>query len=377
MPIEFIQGDCLQVLLTLAPNSVDAVVTDPPYHLTTGKKGGSGTASLNLNSPAGRSRITTGFMSLGWDGGDIAMSPETWRLVYDTLKPGGHLLAFSGTRTSHRMVCAIEDAGFEIRDTLMWVYGSGMSKGINISKAIDKHLGAERKVVGYDASRRRPNRQYEAGAIGNIGGSGTLSDRSDNGATLTAAASPEAVLWDGWHSSLKPSYEPIIMARKPLDGTVINNILKHGVGALNIDACRIPIDPDVDDHRLGGKGEWSTDGMAKNVYGKFAGTNSTSSALGRFPANLLHDGSPDVLDAFAAYGTKTSGIPGTRRKAHDTHSMAGRLNLTGDQKLAMLILVALLVSFVPVYGQTKNAPIELPISPRQMQRIGLDRGIPP
>ena len=112
----------------LGANSIDACVTDPPYHLTTGKNGGSGVASLNENSPAGRSRIGTGFMGKQWDGGDVAFRVETWQAVYRVLKPGAHLLAFGGTRTYHRMACAIEDAGFEIRDCIMWLYGSGFPK---------------------------------------------------------------------------------------------------------------------------------------------------------------------------------------------------------------------------------------------------------
>lgn len=131
-------GDCLAVLDTLPENSIDAVVTDPPYHLTTDKKGGTGVASLNLKSPAGRSRISTGFMGKSWDGGDIAFSPETWAKVLRVLKPGGHLVAFGGTRTYHRMTTAIEDAGFEIREMHAWVFGSGFPKSLDVSKSIQK-----------------------------------------------------------------------------------------------------------------------------------------------------------------------------------------------------------------------------------------------
>jgi site-specific DNA-methyltransferase (adenine-specific) len=282
MAVKLYQGDCLEILPTLEAGSVHAVITDPPYCLTSGKKGGSGPASLNLNSPAGRARISTGFMGKSWDN-DIALRSETWREVLRVMKPGAHLLAFGGTRTSHRMACAIEDAGFEIRTTMMWVFASGMAKGINVGKALGK-----------------------------------------------AYSDDLAAPWVGWHSEIKPAYEPVICARVPLIGTVAENCLVHGVGALNIDASRIPIDPDIDDPRLGGKGEWSTVGMAKNVYGDWAGVNSQSSELGRFPSNLIHDGSDEVEEAFAIYGKKTSGRPGIRRKAHETHSMSGRLNRTGE-----------------------------------------------
>lgn len=134
MKSRIIRGDMLAVLPTLPEASLDACICDPPYHLTTGKKGGTGPASLNLNSPQGRARISTGFMGKAWDGGDIAFNPETWAAVLRTLKPGAHLLAFGGTRTAHRMFCAIEDAGFEIRDTVAWIYGTGMPKSRDILK---------------------------------------------------------------------------------------------------------------------------------------------------------------------------------------------------------------------------------------------------
>ncbi len=185
-------GDSLEVLKLLPDASVDAVVCDPPYML--------------------------GFMGKAFDDpkDNIAASVVFWREVLRVLKPGGHLLAFGGTRTYHRMVCAIEDAGFECRDSIHWIYGSGFPKSINVSKVLDKAADAERKVIGYNAARARPNRQYEAGAIGNIGGTGNVSDRSDNGATLTASATAAAAKrWDGWGAALKPSHEPISVARKP------------------------------------------------------------------------------------------------------------------------------------------------------------------
>jgi site-specific DNA-methyltransferase (adenine-specific) len=159
------------------------------------------------------------------------------------------------------MVCAIEDVGFDIRDQIGWISGSGMPKS---------------------------------------------------------------------HHSLKPSWEPIVLARKPLIGSVATNIAAYGCGGLNIDPCRIPIDALVDDPRLGGKGEWSTASMGTNVYGKFAGAQTGSSELGRWPANIITDNSDEVLASFAQYGTKTSGKPGIRRKPHETNSMSGRLAMTGQ-----------------------------------------------
>lgn len=222
-------GDSREVLKTLAEASVDSIVTDPPYHLTAGKKGGTGPASVNLESPYGRARVTTGFMGMTWDGGDVAMRPEVWAECLRVLKPGGYLLAFSGTRTYHRMACAIEDAGFEVRDQIGWLYGSGFPK-------------------------------------------------SHNGE------------WGG--TALKPAWEPICMARKPLIGTVEENWRAHGTGALNIGGCRIQAaagdEPFMWSEPRGGI--WKSDPEAQ--------AQAQAQALGRWPANIIHDGSDEVTALF-------------------------------------------------------------------------------
>src|SRR3990167_11265513 len=147
MTSRIINLDCREGMAAMDACSVDAIVTDPPYHLTTGKKGGTGEASVNLESPYGRARITTGFMGKAWDGGDIAHDTAVWIAALRVAKPGASLLAFGGTRTFHRLAVAIEDAGWEIRDTVMWVYGSGFPKSLDVSKAIDKAAGAERALT--------------------------------------------------------------------------------------------------------------------------------------------------------------------------------------------------------------------------------------
>lgn len=594
MSVKLYHGDCLEVLPTLEANSIDAVVTDPPYYLTQLSRNGSARQN-DPKTPFGRTGLGSkrgGFMNLSWDSGDLAFQPDIWCEVLRVLKPGGHLLAMGGTRTYHRLVCAIEDAGFDIRESVAWVYASGFPKALNISREIDKHLGVEREILGtVDTRGRFDGRERTSSAINThwrqAEGREDVRDLSKK--VISANATPDAVQWSGWHTALKPAHEPIILAqknyrhnpfisnmielsdlmeallwmtlpvkvveffsalkqpdyakaecdsvrwivaaarglvsnerthkmdmlispamastflntvtlwnsvldalwqhgsmfttemvsetiidlktlkfcisrimpasiildgtlanglwsyasnvdsnlndkqvgfqyrgifaaenatvmrgvnneiakvaeqisyrlkaidvnfvpcdaqsssttlnaaeqfdtlaqiaemssklssaesrttvvenvwhkpslriepiclaRKPLIGTVVENVLTHGTGGLNIDACRVPINPDVDDSRLGGKGEWNTDKMARNVYGKFEGTPTGSSEIGRWPANVILDGSDEVLDAFAAYGSRgaagrASG-PSLRGKSL-RGSMAGYFNGTDE-----------------------------------------------
>lgn len=229
---KLLEGDCREVLKSLPDNSVDAVVTDPPYEL--------------------------GFMGKSWDASGIAYDKTMWAEVFRVLKPGGHVLSFGGSRTYHRMACAIEDAGFEVRDQIMWVYGSGFPKSHNISKALDK-----------------------------------------NGI--------EAKQWEGWGTALKPAHEPIVLARKPFDGTVAENVLKWGPGGLNIDGCRVANNGEQFGElpNRGGRRVFNTDGQTFQESGydyKEGDLNAEAvaklKALGRFPANLMHDNSQEVLDLF-------------------------------------------------------------------------------
>ncbi len=244
-------GDCLDILKTLPDDSVDSIVTDPPYGLS--------------------------FMGRKWDY-DVP-STDIWAECLRVLKPGGHLLAFAGTRTQHRMAVRIEDAGFEIRDMLAWVYGSGFPKSLDVSKAIGKAAGVEREVVG----ERKKLQSYGANKI--------YGDGPDKGGVqkITAPATDAAKQWHGWGTALKPALEPITMARKPFKGTVVDNVLAHGTGAINIDGCRVPADDGEDRSR--------PPRTPNAILGGGKGTNLTASAhnaAGRFPANLLHDGSGDV-----------------------------------------------------------------------------------
>ncbi len=331
-------GRSEEILRTLPDNSVDSVVTDPPYHLTSIVKrfGGKNAAPAQFGTDGAFARASRGFMGKEWDGGDIAFRPEFWAEVWRVLKPGGHLLAFSGSRTYHRMAVGIEDAGFEIRDQIMWLYGSGFPKSHDVSKGIDKRGGVQvgwfgpwlrqwREengikqsqvaalfpsktggktgcVANFELGLNMPTPEQfnlirdtfglpfeslaeaEREVIGqhetDMGGMG--GERlGQSGGDITAPATEAAKQWQGWGTALKPAHEPICVARKPLAGTVAENVLQHGTGALNIDGCRVG----------------RTDG--------------------RWPANVMHDGSDEVL---AGFPTTASGAMKRQVEAYDGES---------------------------------------------------------
>jgi len=249
-----LKGNCLDTLKTLPDCSIDSIVTDPPYEY--------------------------GFMGKSWDASGIAYNAEMWRECLRVLKPGGHLLAFSGSRTYHRMTVAIEDAGFEIRDQIMWLYGSGFPKSLDVSKAIDKAAGAKREVVGSSDNGI-------AGGTGKHAGQ-EKSYRFAGEFDITAPATDEAKKWQGWGTALKPAHEPICVARKPLTGTVASNVLEWGTGALNIDGSRVG---EADGFGGGAKG---TSGFATG----YESDGFVASTQGRWPANVIHDGSDEVLAGF-------------------------------------------------------------------------------
>ena len=283
-----LNGDCIEEMQKLIDDGVqvDSVVTDPPYHLTSIVKrfGKEDSAPAQFGTDGAFKRASTGFMGKEWDGGDIAFRPETWELALKLLKPGGHLLAFSASRNYHRMAVAIEDAGFEIRDQMMWLYGSGFPKSMNVG--------------------------------------------------------------DGWGTALKPAHEPIVMARKSLsEKSVKENVLKHGTGAINIDGCRVEGNdakyPDTNpDFRDQGKKSKEAIGIDKLSFGQVSGAerkkvvrksrsedgvwtdgNSGMKAegtqyadadpRGRFPANVMHDGSDVIVNEFPE-GAKGSTTPRNR-----------------------------------------------------------------
>lgn len=270
--IDVRHGDSRDVLKTMADASIDSCVTDPPYALVSivkrfGKSKPENEKFAATNPTSAYRSASAGFMGQKWDTGETAFDPEFWAEVYRVLKPGAHLLAFSGTRTYHRMVCAIEDAGFEVRDQIGWLYGSGFPKSHNLTG----------KAEGFD----------------------------------------------GWGTALKPAWEPVVVARKPLIGTVAANVMQHGTGALNIDGCRVA-------HFEECKPMAAQDGGDK-VFGQGGRKVETTDlkANGRWPANLVHDGSPEVLACFPETGISAGGRIGNAGGGNVKNLPTGEF-LSGD-----------------------------------------------
>jgi site-specific DNA-methyltransferase (adenine-specific) len=261
--LKLINSDCISAMKEMPENSVDSIVTDPPYEL--------------------------GFMGKSWDSSGIAFNIEVWQEALRVLKPGGHLIAFSGSRTYHRMAVAIEDAGFEIRDQIMWVYGSGFPKSHNVSKGIDKAAGAVREVTEYISTPYKINSGSTNAEYSQFH-SETMDENGYRTTPITAPATPAAKQWDGWGTALKPAHEPMVLARKPLIGTVANNVLTYGTGGLNIDASRVGTTVETwPSSRSYAAGQMQPGGQGE--------TQATGNApAGRWPANFIHDGSDEVND---------------------------------------------------------------------------------
>lgn len=283
MSVSILVGDCRGVLPTLAADSIDSCVTDPPYGL--------------------------GFMGKDWDHGIPGV--HFWQEVLRVLKPGAHLVAFGGTRTHHRLMCAIEDAGFEIRDCLGWLYGSGFPKSHNVGNAIDKAHGCDNRGHAIASGSKFHPTTGKARAPG---------DDLPAYEARTEAGKP----WQGWGTALKPAWEPIILARKPLAGTVAANVQEHGTGALNIDACRIAGEK--------GSGVWGSsnkdcqDGRMFNASPDGEGYRSEANDHGRWPANICHDGSEEVLAVFPDEAGAFAPVRGTEpsRPAKNTYGEYAR-----------------------------------------------------
>jgi site-specific DNA-methyltransferase (adenine-specific) len=262
-------GDCMKVLAGLAAESIcfSTIITDPPYG--------------------------TKLMGKVWDHG--VPGERFWKRFAMLSCPGTMLLSFGGTRTWHRLAVAIEDAGWEIRDTLMYMYGTGFPKSHSISRAIDKEAGAKRKVVGVSPNWRESKRDRER--------FGSMEVRGDNAGSITVPATPAAQLWDGYGTALKPAWEPIILAMNPLDGTYANNALKHGVAGLNIDGGRIETEENLSGGAYAKRGSDRHGGEGWG-YERKGGAGDFEQPHGRWPINLIHDGSDEVLAEFPIIGGK-------------------------------------------------------------------------
>jgi hypothetical protein len=278
-------GDCLDVVRGLASNSIDSVCTDPPYALVSIVKrfGKDGAAPAKLGGATGvYQRASAGFMGKTWDTGETAFSVEFWAEILRVLKPGGHIAAFSGTRTYHRMACAIEDAGFEVRDQLAWCYGTGFPKSHSVSKHIDREAGAIREQKTVDA-RKYGSNAWKVKHGGQA--SHWMADAYAQGGEIEVngddPVTDAARQWEGWGTALKPAWECIALARKPLsEKTVAANVLRWGVGGLNIDACRID---GRERTEYGLKTSTRSQGVA---YGAPSASADFDSSKGRWPANL-------------------------------------------------------------------------------------------
>jgi len=265
----------MKYMKDIPDNSIDSIVTDPPYEL--------------------------GFMGKTWDKSGITYNIDMWKECLRVLKPGGHLLAFGGTRTYHRMACAIEDAGFEIRDQIQWIYGSGFPKSLNIGKAVDKLRGNEREFLGtkkkLHISTNNTNDGWKRPSHYNKDGT------TKNEMILTKGTSE----WEGWGTALKPANEPICLARKPLsEKTIAENVLKWGTGGLNIDGCRVEVDIQQEEKKNSCRNGKSYKGKSA-IFGQAnSRTKFNAYSQGRFPANVIHDGSDEVVREFP--NTKSGNI---------------------------------------------------------------------
>jgi len=333
--VTVLRGDCVELMRGMPDCSVDSIVTDPPYGLEFMGKGWDKLETDAWRTGGGFSKPGIGERETAWPSfgtGDTANatcatcggrmrgakkcecdSPE-WRVkgkplgqagvdskqaqargmqawheawareALRVLKPGGHLLAFGGTRTYHRMACAIEDAGFEIRDSIHWVYGSGFPKSLNVGKAIDKAAGAKREVVGERKQRGRPKAHDDE-----------FQKNTSNSPVelLTAPATDEARRWEGWGTALKPAHEPIVVARKPLSGTVAGNVLVWGTGGLNIDGCRVPTAEwdaqEMERANSKGSARFKATASTDNTFGRPTPSGALDTRQGRWPANVVFD----------------------------------------------------------------------------------------
>lgn len=324
-------GECRRHMRDFARQGLlfDAVICDPPYHLSIARRfGGKRAAALKGGEPGSDNpyrTMATGFLGQVWDGGGIAFDAETWRAAYAVLKPGGHLIAFGGPRTFHRLAVAIEDAGFEIRDTIMWVFGSGFPKSHHVGRAIEgMKQGSARfsgRTMDADSEVSRPGALLEEMASGNWSG------------RRVRIQDEEALRWEGHGTALKPAFEPILIARKPIsESSVAANVLRYGTGALNIDACRIKTPDSTGRPGSRGVASFTNANVAAGIPPKTSLKQSLEAPRlenGRWPANFIHDGSPSVVAGFPVRGISRGG-GGLKITGRSTYGSFGGAMYDGD-----------------------------------------------
>lgn len=333
-PFLLVEGDCLETLKTIPDNSIDSIVSDPPYGLSDHKPQDVVDCLTAWLSGKEYKPNKKGFMGRTWD--SWVPGPEVWKEVYRVLKPGGHIAAFAGSRTHDLMSMALRLAGFENRDTIMWVYGSGFPKSMDVSKAIDKSAGAEREVVGvvdprgsFDGIPRKSNaintkwRESE----------GRIDIKDLSRKEITAPSTDDAKKFEGWGTALKPAFEPIILFRKPLEGTVAQNVIEWGTGGINIDACRVETAPDDDifaknPHTKGGFGH-----AGARIYGDGKGSEYKPQD-GRFPANFVHDGSDEVEENFPDSNGAGKSLPQVKVTGYgNKNTGTGKADYLGGERI--------------------------------------------
>ncbi len=344
MQYQIHHGDCREVMAKLDAESVDAIVCDPPYGLgfmgvkwdTYGDGKGRGpSAKATFDQVGGNSHARKpGGQELirMKENQRFQQAAQEWFLeALRVAKPGAHLLAFGGTRTFHRLACAIEDAGWEIRDCVMWVYGSGFPKSHDVSKAIDKAAGAEREVVGRGVCGETAISD-KAGEVAGYRPKAYYEGRT--GFDITAPATDAARQWSGWGTALKPAWEPVIVARKPLCGTVAENVLTHGTGGINVDGCRVASSDQIAavtgkatlcGTRDGYDRPWKHDPAALAARQERANAAiEKANTLGRWPANVIHDGSDEVVGLFPQTGASSGRPRRNTAAAHNATNSMGK-----------------------------------------------------
>jgi DNA modification methylase len=324
--IKVYHADSRDVLLTLEPASIDAVVCDPPYALVSILKrfGKPGSAPAQEGTDGRFKRASVGFMGQEWDTGETAHDPDFWRLVAQAMKPGSHLVAFAGTRTYHQIATAIEDAGFEIRDMIAWLYGTGFPKSHDMQKAIEDMAFAAWLELNID------RKLAMIGEIGICLGDAKLESEVEQKFRAEGAPYLDAIKWEGWGTALKPALEPIVLARLPIsEPTIARNVLEYGTGALNIDACRI------DGKKTRAPvGQYGGSSVGPTGHTGMRKSNPLADIAGRWPANVAHDDSDETLAGFPDSDGQLRNLTGNETRTNNVFgafpSSPSKLQKRGD-----------------------------------------------